>query len=194
MSRLVKYDPNRATDLGARCDKCHHRPASSVSLNDETLASATNICLAIRCLRAKLSCDRIPSFGPGMAVFGGDIARVRDAFGILRRVLFTRFHHDRSDLGHTYTPARPPAGRANSEKPDLPQGFDNSAPWTLRRLRFNTVRVTGQVPEHCGLGQSSKRFRHYEPAADIASGSLANREAPAGRRRLRKSRRTGRKQ
>lgn|SRR6266566_10155707 len=121
MSRLVKYDPNRATDLGARCDKCHHRPASSVSLNDETLASATNICLAIRCLRAKLSCDRIPSFGPGMAVFGGDIARVRDAFGILRRVLFTRFHHDRSDLGHTYTPARPPAGLANSEKPDLPK-------------------------------------------------------------------------
>src|SRR5215475_2506810 len=102
MSCLVKYDPNGATDLGARCDKRHHRPASSVSLNDEPLASATNIGLAIRCLRAKLSCPRIPSLGPRMAVFGGDIARVRDALGILRCVLFIRLHYDRSDLGHTF--------------------------------------------------------------------------------------------
>jgi hypothetical protein len=78
MSRLVQYEPNGATDLGAGCDKRHHRPANSVSLNDETLASASNIFLAIRCLSAKLSGRRIPSLRPGMAVFGGYIARVRD--------------------------------------------------------------------------------------------------------------------
>jgi hypothetical protein len=127
MSRLVEYEPNGATDLGARCDKRHHGPARGVSLNDETLACASNISLAIPCLRAKLSRDGIPSLGSWVTVFRSYLPRIRDAFGILSCVLLTRFHHNRTELGNTYTPARPPAGLTNSEKPDLTQGLDNSA-------------------------------------------------------------------
>jgi len=125
-----------------------------------------------------------------MLVFRGHITRIRDAFGILSRVLFTCFHHNRTDLGNTYTSAWTPAGLANGEKPYLTQGLDDGASWASRLLGFSTAGITVQVPKDSGLGKSSKRFRHYEPAANVASGSLANWKAPA-RRRLRKSTSSG---
>ena len=61
-------------------------------------------------------------------MFGRHIARVGDALRILSRVLLTRFDHDRSNLGNTHTPVRPPARFANGEKPNLTQSLDYSPP------------------------------------------------------------------